>query len=41
MGLFDKLKNIITRKEVEVKKDETVKKYDEGLEKSRNEFDLN
>ena len=38
MGLFDKLKNIITRKEVEVKKDETVKKYDEGLEKSRNEF---
>ena len=29
---------IITRKEVEVKKDETVKKYDEGLEKSRNEF---
>ena len=38
MGLFDKLKNIITRKEVEVKKNETVKKYDEGLEKSRNEF---
>lgn len=38
MGLFDKLKNIITKKEVEVKKDETVKKYDEGLEKSRNEF---
>ena len=38
MGLFDKLKNIITRKEVEVKKHETVKKYDEGLEKSRNEF---
>lgn len=38
MGLFDKLKNIITRKEVEVKKDEIVKKYDEGLEKSRNEF---
>lgn len=38
MGLFDKLKNIIARKEVEVKKDETVKKYDEGLEKSRNEF---
>ena len=38
MGLFDKLKNIITRKEVEVKKDETIKKYDEGLEKSRNEF---
>lgn len=38
MGLFDKLKNIITKKEVEVKKDETIKKYDEGLEKSRNEF---
>ncbi len=38
MGLFDKLKNIITKKEVEEKKDEQVKKYDEGLEKSRNEF---
>lgn len=38
MGLFDKLKNIITKKEVEEKKDETIKKYDEGLEKSRNEF---
>ncbi len=38
MGLFDKLKNIITKKEVEEKKYETIKKYDEGLEKSRNEF---
>ena len=38
MGLFDKLKNIITKKEVEEKKDEQVKKYCEGLEKSRNEF---
>ena len=38
MGLFDKLKNIITKKEVEEKKDDTIKKYDEGLEKSRNEF---
>ena len=40
MGLFDKLKNIITKKEVEEKKEELeqVKKYDEGLEKSRNEF---
>ena len=38
MGLFDKLKNIITKKGVEEKKDETIKKYDEGLEKSRNEF---
>ena len=38
MGLFDKLKNIITKNEVEEKKDDTIKKYDEGLEKSRNEF---
>lgn len=38
MGLFNKLKNIITKKEVEEKKDDTIKKYDEGLEKSRNEF---
>lgn len=32
MGLFDKLKKII------VKKDDSVKKYDEGLEKTRKEF---
>ena len=38
MGLFDKLKNIIIKKEIEEKKDDTIKKYDEGLEKSRNEF---
>ena len=38
MGLFDKLKNIINKKENTEVKDENVKKYDEGLEKSRNEF---
>ena len=38
MGLFDKLKNIINKKENIEVKDEIVKKYDEGLEKSRNEF---
>ena len=38
MGLFDKLKNIINKKENTTVKDENVKKYDEGLEKSRNEF---
>lgn len=38
MGLFDKLKNIINKKEKNIVKDENVQKYDEGLEKSRNEF---
>ena len=38
MGLFDKLKKIINKKENIEVKDENVKKYDEGLEKSRNEF---
>ncbi len=38
MGLFDKLKNIISKKENIEIKDENVQKYDEGLEKSRNEF---
>ena len=38
MGLFDKLKNIINKKEKTIVKDENVQKYDEGLEKSRNEF---
>lgn len=38
MGLFDKLKNIINKKENIEVKDEIAKKYDEGLEKSRNEF---
>ncbi len=38
MGLFDKLKNIISKKEKIEIKDENVQKYDEGLEKSRNEF---
>ncbi|MEG0794562.1 MAG: signal recognition particle-docking protein FtsY [Bacilli bacterium] len=35
MGFFDKLKNIIKSKEV---KTEEIKKYDEGLEKTRNNF---
>lgn len=38
MGLFDKLKNIINKKENIEVKDKNVQKYDEGLEKSRNEF---
>ena len=38
MGLFDKLKNIITKKEIPENKSEEVKLYDKGLEKTRNEF---
>ncbi len=38
MGLFNKLKNIVTKKEKEETTSEDVKKYNEGLEKSRNEF---
>ena len=38
MGLFDKLKKIITNKEETKKVDENIQKYDEGLEKSRQEF---
>ncbi len=38
MGLFNKLKNIVIKKEKEENISEDVKKYDEGLEKSRNEF---
>lgn len=38
MGLFNKLKNILKTKEIEVKQDENVEKYDKGLEKTRNEF---
>ena len=38
MGLFNKLKDIFKRKEKEEKTSEEVKKYDEGLEKTRNEF---
>lgn len=36
MGLFDKLKNIVAKKEKQ--KSEEVKTYDEGLKKTRNEF---
>ena len=38
MGLFNKLKDILKNKEKEEKISEEVKKYDEGLEKTRNEF---
>ena len=35
MGLFDKLKSIISKKSQESKINEDVQKYDEGLEKTR------
>ena len=38
MGLFNKLKDIFKSKEKEEKVNEEVKKYDEGLEKTRTEF---
>ena len=38
MGLFNKLKNIFSNKKEEQKTNEEVKKYDEGLEKTRTEF---
>ena len=38
MGLFNKLKNIFSNKNEEEKTNEEVKKYDEGLEKTRTEF---
>lgn len=38
MGLFDKLKNILKSKDNEEQQSLDVKKYDEGLEKTRNEF---
>lgn len=38
MGLFNKLKNIISKKEQEEVVDENVLIYDEGLEKTRKEF---
>ena len=38
MGLFDKLKNILKTKNDEVEVTKDIKKYDEGLEKTRNEF---
>ena len=38
MGLFNKLKDIFKSKEKEEKISEEVKKYDEGLEKTRTEF---
>ena len=38
MGLFNKLKNIITKKEQEEVISEDVKKYNDGLEKTRKDF---
>jgi len=40
MGLFDKLKNIISKKEEikDIKQKEEIKNYDEGLKKTREEF---
>ena len=38
MGLFNKLKNIFNNKKEKEKTSEEVKKYDEGLEKTRTEF---
>lgn len=38
MGLFDKLKNIISNKKKETNVTEEVKLYDEGLKKTRDEF---
>ena len=42
MGLFDKLKNIISKKEEHVKEQKeeskTLNTYDKGLEKTRTEF---
>lgn len=38
MGLFSKFKDIFKTKEKEEKTSEEIKKYDTGLEKSRNEF---
>ena len=38
MGLFNKLKNIFSNKSEEEKTNKKVKKYDEGLEKTRTEF---
>ena len=38
MGLFDKLKNIISKKETVNNQEEDLQKYEEGLKKSRNEF---
>ena len=38
MGLFNKLKNIITKKEQEEVVSEDVKKYNDGLEKTRKDF---
>lgn len=38
MGLFNKLKNVFKTKEKEEVNNEEIKKYDAGLEKTRNEF---
>jgi len=38
MGLFDKFKNAFTKKETDKEKNEDIKAYDKGLEKTRKEF---
>ncbi len=41
MGLFDKLKNLVTKKEKEIENkeiDSSLEKYDKGLKKTRDEF---
>jgi len=38
MGLFDKFKNVFTKKETNKENNEEIKAYDKGLEKTRKEF---
>lgn len=38
MGFFDKLKNIVKKKEQKETDEQEIKKYDKGLEKTRDEF---
>ena len=38
MGFFDKLKNIVNKKETNSKENQTKQKYENGLEKTRKEF---
>ena len=38
MGFFDKLKNIVSKKETKIEEKETLESYEKGLEKTRTEF---
>ena len=38
MGFFDKLKNIVSKKETKKEEKETLESYEKGLEKTRTEF---